>query len=100
MKTHKWSDLKQKKLGAAKLEEIAQQVEDDVIEMNLRELRENLDKTQVEMAEVAGFSQAELSRTERRDDHLVSTLRRYVEAMGGELEVSARFGDRRITLRG
>ncbi len=71
-----------------------------MLEMNLRELRENLDKTQVEISGAAGLSQAELSRAERRADHLVSTLRRYVEAMGGELEVAARFGDRRITLRG
>jgi hypothetical protein len=43
---------------------------------------------------------AELSKIERRDDHLLSTLRRYVAALGGELEVVAVFGNERIALKG
>jgi hypothetical protein len=38
-------------------------------------------KTQEQMSESAAFAQGELSKLERRDDHLVSTLRRYVDAM-------------------
>jgi len=45
-------------------------------------------------------SQIEVSRAERRTDHRVSTLRRYVQALGGDLVVSARFGRRLIPLRG
>jgi hypothetical protein len=44
------------------------------------------------------MTQSELSRLESRDDHLTSTLRRYVEALGGTLEISAVFGKRRIKL--
>jgi hypothetical protein len=44
------------------------------------------------------MTQSELSRLESRDDHLTSTLRRYVEALGGTLEISAVFGGRRIKL--
>ena len=68
--------------------------------MNLRALRELLGKTQEELARLAATAQSELSRAERRDDHLVSTLRRYVEALGGELEVVASFGKKRIRLQG
>jgi hypothetical protein len=44
------------------------------------------------------MTQSELSRLERRPDHLVSTLRRYVKALGGELEVTAVLGAKRVKL--
>ena len=68
--------------------------------MNLLAVRELLGKTQVQLARKAKMSQADLSKTERRTDHLLSTLRRYVEALGGELDVIARFGDKQVRLRG
>ena len=46
----------------------------------------------------AEMTQSELSRLESRTDHLTSTLRRYVEALGGKLEVTAVFGGRRVKL--
>lgn len=46
-------------------------------------------------------TQGQASETERRSDHrLLSTLRRYVEALGGKIEVVATFGDKRIRLHG
>lgn len=66
----------------------------------LAELRQLLGRTQVETAAAAGMDQSELSKAERRDGHRVSTLRRYVEALGGELEVRARFGKASVVLRG
>ncbi len=68
--------------------------------MDLKAVRELVGKTQAEVAAVADISQAELSRAEKREDHLLSKLRRYVEALGGELEVIARFGDKTVSLRG
>lgn len=68
--------------------------------MDLRAMREVAGKTQVELAKKMAVTQAELSRAERRDDHLVSTLRKYVEGLGGELEVVAHFGDKSVRLRG
>jgi transcriptional regulator with XRE-family HTH domain len=68
--------------------------------MTLQELRENADKSQYEIAAVSGVSQMEISRAERRTDHRVSTLRRYVRALGGELEVFARFPRKVVRLRG
>lgn len=49
--------------------------------------------TQVAMAEMLGTTQGEVSRIENTPDLYLSTLARYIEAMGGELELVARFGD-------
>jgi len=100
MKLHRWDTLKRSKLTAPKLEAIERKARREVLLMSMRELRELSGKTQAEVAKVAEMTQGELSRAERRDDHLLSTLRRYVEALGGELEVEAVFGDRRVRLRG
>jgi DNA-binding XRE family transcriptional regulator len=60
----------------------------------LKDLREALAHTQVELAQSLGVGQDTISRVERRSDMLLSTLRRYVEAMGGRLELVARFPNR------
>jgi transcriptional regulator len=54
--------------------------------------------TQVELAEMLGVTQATLSKLERRADLKVSTLRRYVESLGGRLEIVARIGERSVTV--
>lgn len=68
--------------------------------LTLAELRRLRGLTQVEAASGAGMDQSELSKAERREDHRLSTLRRYVEALGGKLEVFARFGSKRVRLKG
>ena len=100
MRVHKWADLKRRTFTPKQLEQIRQEVEKELLEMNLRAMREMLGKTQIDVAEGAETTQSEVSKAERRDDHLLSTLRRYVEALGGELEVIANFGDKRVRLRG
>jgi hypothetical protein len=45
------------------------------------------------MAELLGFSQAEVPKMERRTELYVGTLRRFIEAMNGELVIAARFAD-------
>lgn len=61
----------------------------------LRELREQFDMTQVELAKELSVSQNRVSAIERGDiDHTqVDTLRRYVQALGGKLDVAVSFGD-------
>jgi predicted transcriptional regulator len=68
-------------------------------ELPLQELRKALELTQATLAESMECGQDEVSRLERRADMLVSTLRRYVEAMGGSLEIVATFpnGEVRIS---
>jgi DNA-binding XRE family transcriptional regulator len=63
-------------------------------EMTLRDLRRALDRTQVRLARELGVKQETISRLEKRSDMLLSTLRSYVEAMGGELDLIAKFPDR------
>ena len=60
----------------------------------LKDLRQAVERTQVELATSLGVGQDTISRIERRSDMLLSTLRRYVEAMGGKLELVAEFPDR------
>ncbi|MBK1621776.1 transcriptional regulator [Lamprobacter modestohalophilus] len=70
-------------------------------EMTLRDLRKARDLTQVRMAERLGVGQDNVSRLEGRADMLLSTLRNYVQAMGGSLDLIARFPDRPdVTLSG
>ncbi|MES1165080.1 MAG: helix-turn-helix transcriptional regulator [Verrucomicrobiota bacterium] len=67
--------------------------------MNLQQLREHVRQTQGDVARRAAVSQPQLSRVEGRRDHLVSTLRKYVRALGGDVKVVAEIGPQRIVLR-
>ena len=60
----------------------------------LKDLRLALQKTQEELAATLGVRQDTISRLERRSDMLLSTLRHYVESMGGKLELVAHFPNR------
>ena len=62
--------------------------------VTLYDLRMAVQKTQKQMAETLGVRQDSISRMENRSDMLLSTLRRYVEAMGGTLALVAQFPDR------
>ncbi len=66
--------------------------------VTMRELRAFAGRSQVEVAEAMGVAQAEVSRLEGRADTKLSTIVRYVKALGGEVEVVARFGDRSLRL--
>ncbi|MBV9947348.1 MAG: DUF2442 domain-containing protein [Myxococcales bacterium] len=77
-----------------------EQVRDNELQVSLRELRRIAGKTQATVAEEAGLTQSALSQFESAPDHKLSALRRYVVALGGELEVTAVLGGRRIPLHG
>ena len=62
----------------------------------LAELRQSRHVTQVQLAEQLGISQGNVSRLEARSDVYLSTLRSYVEALGGHLEIAAVFDDERV----
>ena len=59
----------------------------------LRRLREARALTQSTLAELLEMDQSEVSRLERRSDMLLSTLKRFVEATGGELHLVVRYPD-------
>ena len=68
--------------------------------INLRRLREEVGSTQVEAAKKAAMRQSELSRLENAVDLRLSTIRKYVTAMGGELEIFAVVKGKKIALHG
>jgi transcriptional regulator with XRE-family HTH domain len=86
-KMKKLSPAQRKKVEARAAKLIAE-------EMTLRELRHARKLTQVKMAKTLGVTQDSVSRLEKRSDLLLSTLRKTVEAMGGNLSLVAEFPDR------
>jgi hypothetical protein len=68
------------------------------LRLSLRELRAWTGRTQLEAAAANQMTQSELSRLERRDDFLLSTLRRYAASLGGTLEVKVMLGSSQIEL--
>jgi DNA-binding transcriptional regulator YiaG len=92
MKRHKWSAIKArtKPDTRARIEAEARRLSDD---LHLSQLRKARGLTQETMAELLGVSQAEVSKMERRTELYVGTLRKFIEAMNGELVIAARFAD-------
>jgi hypothetical protein len=73
------------------------------VHLTLRALREGAGKTQIEVRDSSRIDQADISRLESRanfDEYQLSTLERYISALGGRLELVAAFGDKRIILTG
>ena len=59
--------------------------------MPLQELRQARQLSQEQLATILRVKQASISKLERRADMYISTLRQFIEAMGGELEIMAKF---------
>lgn len=64
----------------------------------LHELRKAMGFTQTQMASSLGMTQPGVSRIEGQTDLLLSTLRSYVNALGGDLELRARFADDEVAI--
>ncbi|MEO0411686.1 MAG: helix-turn-helix domain-containing protein [Pseudomonadota bacterium] len=62
--------------------------------LTLRDLRKARQLTQVQLAETLGLKQPTLAQMEQNTDLMLSTLKRYVEAMGGKLNLMVEFPDR------
>lgn len=69
-----------------------------VAEMPLHELRQARELSQVKLAAALHVNQAAVSKIERRTDMYISTLREYIRAMGGDLEIVARFPDGEVKI--
>ena len=99
MPRKKWADLRAKLYAdperRARIEEGTRPLREELRLANLRRARAY---TQVQLAEAMGRPQSTISRIERETDLYLSTLRSYVEAMGGELELAAVFPDGRIPI--
>jgi transcriptional regulator with XRE-family HTH domain len=78
-------------MPSARKQRIRRKTAELLAELPLRELRRARQLSQDELGQALGVNQATISKMERRADMYISTLRRFVEAMGGELEIMARF---------
>ena len=96
----KWSDIKAAKMTPEQIKRTRAAARAELLALSLKDLREASGRTQAELAELAEMTQSALSRIERREDNPVNALRRYVEALGGRLEVVAVLGNKRVTLLG
>ena len=67
-------------------------------EMALAEVRRAMKLSQEELAAILHINQASVAKMEKRTDMYIGTLRRFIQAMGGELEIVARFPDRQIRI--
>ena len=64
----------------------------------LANLRKDQELTQQELACILEIRQSAISTLEKQEDIMIQTLERYIKALGGELEIRARFPDREVTL--
>ena len=92
MKRHTWAEIKmQMKPGTrTRIEAEATRLSD---ELHLSQIRKARGLTQEAVAELLGVSQAEVSKMERRSELYIGTLKKFIEAMNGELVLAARFAD-------
>lgn len=88
----KFSDLRAQMTPAARAQATAK-AQGMLAEMPLHELRQARGLSQKMLAEVLHVQQPSIAKLERRTDMYLSTLRSHIEAMGGQLEVVARFPD-------
>jgi len=87
------------KMSPERQARIRKRTEELLAELPLQELRQARALSQQELAEVLGLNQATVSKLERRTDMYLSSLRRFVEAMGGKLEISASFPDGKVRIQ-
>ena len=66
--------------------------------MTLEELRKARDLSQEEIAQALAVGQPTVAKLEKRTDMHISNLRRYIEALGGKLEITARFPDASVVI--
>jgi transcriptional regulator with XRE-family HTH domain len=92
-----WKDIR--KTHSPEIEaEIARRVREAAGVMTLYQLREARSLTQVNLAKVLNINQGAVSKMEKRTDMYVSTLRNFIQAMGGQLQVKAIFPEGEIQI--
>ncbi|HXR40174.1 MAG TPA: XRE family transcriptional regulator [Terracidiphilus sp.] len=93
----KWRDIRRTHSPEVEAE-IARRVQEAAGVMTLYQLREARSLTQVNLAKVLNVNQGAVSRMEKRTDMYVSTLRSYIQAMGGQLQVKAVFPEGEVEI--
>ena len=94
---NKWNNLKRKTSPQAQAR-VDARVKATLQTMPLAEIRKAIGMTQADLAGKLDVAQGSVSKIENAADMYLSTLRKYVEALGGELHLTATFADGRVWL--
>ena len=89
----------QMKISPERRARVEERVRKAIKEMALDELRSAREFTQAELSQVLNVDQGSISKLERRTDMYIGTLRRYIEAMGGSLQIRAVFPDGEVQIK-
>jgi DNA-binding XRE family transcriptional regulator len=92
-----WREIR-RTLSPEREKRIKARVKAELARLPLAEVRKARALTQTRLAEILRVNQAAISKMEQRTDMYLSTLRSYIEAMGGSLEVRAVFPESEILL--
>ncbi len=95
---HNFNELRDK-MSPERRGRVEAQAREMMVEMLLAEIRKEAGLTQIDLAEALGIKQPSLSKLESQDDMQISTLRRIIKALGGELELVAKMPRGTIRLR-
>lgn len=87
-----------KKFSSARKSRVAAKVHALKAEMPLAELRQARERSQEQLARTLKVGQPAVAKLEKRADMYVSNLRRYIEALGGSLEITARFPEGQVSI--
>ena len=94
---NKWKDIRRTLSGEAEAR-IKRDVSEELGRLPLAEVRKARLMTQNRLAELLQVNQGAISKLEKRSDMYLSTLRSYIEAMGGQLELRAVFPNGEVLL--
>ena len=94
---HNWRDIR-RTLSPEQEEKTRQYVKSVVAAVSLNQLREARSLTQANLASVLGINQGSVSKMEKRTDMYVSTLRSFIQAMGGQLQIKAVFPEGEVQI--
>lgn len=94
-----FKELRERMTPAAR-QRADRRMRETLVEMNLQELRQQVaGVTQTELAQLMKVTQGAISQLEKRHDVLLSKLAGYVHALGGELDLIARFPRAEVRIR-
>ncbi len=91
MKTKTLDTIMKEKFSPEERVKVQQKAQEKVAAIRLQQVRKSHHVTQKELAASMGLSQSALSELERRPNITIGTMQRYIEALGGHLEVKAVF---------
>lgn len=94
-----FDELARRTMSAKSRDRAARRTKELLAELLLSEIRKLAGKSQGELAGVLGIKQPSLSKLEKQDDMQVSTLKKIIEALGGEVQIVARFPKAKVRIK-